>query len=344
MKVAVLYTRLTGYWMACMQYNRDHYDNDFLVFRTKPSIEAPFQINSEKRIEICNEDDFTEAELVNKVKSFSPSVLYVAGWTNKLYLKIAQQYKRKGIPVVVGMDNHWKGNIKQYLASILSSFYIKPYFTDIWIPGSPQYKFASYLGFAKQNIHRGLYCADTNLFKSEPKENKKNEIVFVGRLVKHKGVSHFITFLEQLINTNKLDIKIKFIGNGPLGQDIPNHKLIQHISFVHPNQLPELLKETGFLILPSIYEAWGVVVHEALLSGTPVISTKQCGAAIDMIIHGENGFLFDTNAFGELEKIVEQISRMSDQAYQKMSEKAIQTAQQINLDQWSKTLQKIAAK
>jgi glycosyltransferase involved in cell wall biosynthesis len=259
-------------------------------------------------------------------------------------LKIAKKYKSEGVPVVVGMDNHWKGTFKQRLAGLLSPWYIKPYFTDIWIPGSPQYKFAQQLGFKKQHIHKGLYCADAKLFKGNIKRKKKNEILFVGRLVDHKGVPQIISMLNRLISENKLNLRFHFIGNGPLAENIPDDKNIQHTPFVKPEELPVLLHNTGFFILPSTYEAWGVVVHEALLMGTPVISTRQCGAAIDLIEDHKNGYLFDASSFDQLEDILEKIQLMTDDEYEKMSENALKSAKQINVENWSQTLQEIGAR
>ena len=328
--------------MACMQHSRDHYGNSFLVMRSTPSPEAPFEIKSEEGIEIMNHEDFSSEDLNSKIRDFSPALLYVAGWTNPFYLSVAKDYKKKGCPVVVGMDNHWKATFKQRIAGLLSSLYIKPYFTDIWIPGSPQYKFAKHLGFKAKHIHKGLYCANTQLFKAEPKAQKKNELLFVGRLVEHKGLPQFIEVINRLIAKQELDFSIKFIGNGPFADQLPKHENITHISFMSSERLPDLLHHTGFLILPSTYEAWGVVVHEALLSATPVISTHQCGAAVDLVEHKKGGYLFDSNSFEELKDILKEVSQLTDHAYEKMSKNALKSSEQIDIAQWSQTLQDIA--
>lgn len=324
-----------------MQYSRRHYDNEFLVFRSKPSPDAPFQINNEPGIQIFTIDEITPAELQARVEDFAPSLIYVSGWVNTTYLKLAKHYKKKGVPVVMGMDNHWKGTLKQRLASLLSFWLIQPYFTDIWIPGSPQYKFARQLGFKDDHIHKGLYFADAKLFKAEVKPKKRNELLFVGRLVDHKGIPQLFKLLEQLIADNQLHLDVHFVGNGPLAKDIPKHRRIRHTSFVAPKDLSVMFQNTGFFILPSTYEAWGVVVHEALLSGTPVISTHQCGAAINFVTHQSNGFLFDARAFDQLLDIFETIQEMTDEQYKTMSEQAIASAEQITVETWSQTLEKI---
>jgi glycosyltransferase involved in cell wall biosynthesis len=45
------------------------------------------------------------------------------------------------------------------------------------------------------------------------------------------------------------------------------------------------------LIVPSLYEPWGLVVHEGLAHGLPVITTDQVGAADDLVDPNVNGYV-----------------------------------------------------
>ena len=91
-----------------------------------------------------------------------------------------------------------------------------------------------------------------------------------------------------MIGKNLLNFKIHIVGNGPLANIIPKHNLIKHTEFVNPKDLPNLMFNAGYLILPSLYEAWGVVVHEAVLAGMPILTTHQTGAASDFVVHNYN--------------------------------------------------------
>lgn len=66
------------------------------------------------------------------------------------------------------------------------------------------------------------------------------------------------------------------------------------------------------LIHPALYEAYGLVVTEAMAAGLPVIASTRCGAALALVRAGETGYLADAldikaltraiDAFGEREK------------------------------------------
>jgi glycosyltransferase involved in cell wall biosynthesis len=44
-------------------------------------------------------------------------------------------------------------------------------------------------------------------------------------------------------------------------------------------------------VVPSLFEPWGLVVHEELAYGLPVIATDQVAAADDLIDSGVNGYV-----------------------------------------------------
>lgn len=335
MNILVLYTRLTGYWLACMKKDYELTGNNYLVFRTPPSKEAPFKIESEAGIEIC---DYNPKELVKiheKISNFKPTVVYISGWSNKNYLKIAEFHKAKGLPVVTGMDNQWMGSLKQRLASILSYWLIHKYVSHIWVPGKPQYYYARKLGFKPQYILSGLYCADESLFNDIAQSEHEKQLIFVGRIVDHKGVKELFEVVEELISSNQFRLKLHIIGSGPLEHLIPKHKNIKHTPFVDPDKLPQLLINAGTFVLPSLYEAWGVVVHEAALSGLPIITTHQCGAGTDLVIDHFNGYKYDATNKEELKKILLKVTDQNSDDYFKMSANSKFLGSNINLTHWS---------
>jgi glycosyltransferase involved in cell wall biosynthesis len=67
------------------------------------------------------------------------------------------------------------------------------------------------------------------------------------------------------------------------------------VSEVMPyNYLFKEIKNSGCLILPSLHEPWGMVVHEFSAAGLPLILSDQVGSRFSYLINNENGYLFNS--------------------------------------------------
>jgi len=82
--------------------------------------------------------------------------------------------------------------------------------------------------------------------------------------------------LKKAIKEKKLNDKVFFLGSKK------------------QNQLKKYYSAADVLVMPSLYESFGLVVIEALACGTPVIASK-IGEMMNIIKEGKNGFYFTPN-------------------------------------------------
>ena len=76
---------------------------------------------------------------------------------------------------------------------------------------------------------------------------------------------------------------------------------IKIFSSVKHTELKNIYSSSDVMVLPSLFDGWGMVVTEALACGCPVITTKNTGAS-DIIINGENGYvvpIMDSDAIAD---------------------------------------------
>ena len=66
------------------------------------------------------------------------------------------------------------------------------------------------------------------------------------------------------------------------------------------------ISKYDFLILPSRFDGWGVVINEALLARVPVICSNQAGAS-SLVKKWDCGVCYDSTNESELEKLIEDI-------------------------------------
>ena len=133
-------------------------------------------------------------------------------------------------------------------------------------------------------------------------ENSPFLALFVGRLEDEKGIEVLTEAWDQTEGT------LAFAGTGPLR---PEGALLGHID---KQALPPLYAAADVLILPSIRtatftEPWGLVVNEAMLQGTPVISSDAVGAAAGGLVQdGRNGLIVPAGDTAALSAAIRNLS------------------------------------
>ena len=63
--------------------------------------------------------------------------------------------------------------------------------------------------------------------------------------------------------------------------------------FKQYHDLPAYYGLAGAFVHTSTVEQWGLVVNEAMAAGLPVLVSRNCGCAADLVQDGVNGFAFD---------------------------------------------------
>jgi glycosyltransferase involved in cell wall biosynthesis len=94
-------------------------------------------------------------------------------------------------------------------------------------------------------------------------------------------------------------VLLVFAGEGPLRAELQARAValgvadrVRLLGFANQTQLPAIYSAAELMVLPSVFEPFGVVVNEAMLCGCPVVASDQVGAARDLIVHGQTGFVY----------------------------------------------------
>lgn len=151
------------------------------------------------------------------------------------------------------------------------------------------------------------------------------------RLDREKGIEFLIEAVAQLKNRFP-EIVLLIIGDGPLRENLlvlaKQLNIMNHVRFLGlRDDVPDLLRLLDIFVLPSLYEATGIVLAEAMAFGKPIVST-QVGGLPELVHHGEDGFLVPP---GDVARLVEKIARLArdQELAHRMGERAAQKARQI---------------
>lgn len=140
------------------------------------------------------------------------------------------------------------------------------------------------------------------------------EILYVGRLIKLKGVDLLLAAIAKLPNC-----RLAIVGDGPekaklqaFARDLGIGARIEWKGSVPSAQAIAYIGRSKVLVLPSRKDGWGAVVNEALMVGTPVVCSSACGAA-DLVKHSGFGSVFTSGEVPELTEKLRDVLRLSQQ-------------------------------
>jgi glycosyltransferase involved in cell wall biosynthesis len=104
-----------------------------------------------------------------------------------------------------------------------------------------------------------------------------------------------------------------FAGEGPLRGQLESRAAplgvasrIRFLGFVNQTQLPAIYTAGDVMVLPSSYDAFGVVVNEAMLCGCPVAVSDRVGAGRDLVEQERTGFVFPCGDIDALAAVLRQ--------------------------------------
>jgi glycosyltransferase involved in cell wall biosynthesis len=146
-----------------------------------------------------------------------------------------------------------------------------------------------YFGVPDKAVYTGLYAADGEVFAAGPPlASRGRDFVFVGQFIERKGVRDLIRAVERL-RAEGYACELLAIGEGGLLNALSKAG-VATLGFSAPETIAQELQRSRFLVLPSLEDHWGVVVHEATLSGCGLVLATGVGSRHDLLSI-ENGFL-----------------------------------------------------
>jgi glycosyltransferase involved in cell wall biosynthesis len=168
-------------------------------------------------------------------------------------------------------------------------------------------------------------------------QTAQSEIIFVGQLVRRKGVDVLLDALRPLL-AESAGLRLTLIGVGDqrpaLEAQAAAYGFEDRLTFagmMAAEQVQSRMAAADLLVLPSRWDGWGMVVNEALAVGVPVIASNACGAS-DLIRHGINGYIFDSEDTQALRDCLRRFCNQSSEERMSMRRAALVTGESVAAD------------
>jgi D-inositol-3-phosphate glycosyltransferase len=177
----------------------------------------------------------------------------------------------------------------------------------------------------------------SSVFRVMRKESDHFVLLYVGRIEPVKGLINLMKALEFLRESDSQlfeKIRILVIGGGKKKEELSaNEEVIRireaggriglgekltFLGSVDHFQLKKYYSAADVLLLPSLYESFGLVAVEALACGTPVIASR-IGQLKTIVLEGKNGFSFPPHDPLSLSRTIEKFHAGRDRLWSRQS-------------------------
>lgn len=153
-------------------------------------------------------------------------------------------------------------------------------------------------GVDEKEIFVSLLTVDITKFKDIKREPVPGRILYVGRLVKGKGLDLLIESLKSV--DEKFELRI--VGDGTenewnyienLAKRSGIGERIIWCGFKEGKELVDEYRKADIFVLPTRVDCYGLVLLEALCSRLPIVASKYADGAYDIVQDGVNGYIVD---------------------------------------------------
>jgi glycosyltransferase involved in cell wall biosynthesis len=123
-----------------------------------------------------------------------------------------------------------------------------------------------------------------------------NDIVLLNSSKLNEGRKRMSVLIEALRLLPKNVVAV-FAGDGPDRAELEAHikragVRASVLGFVNQSEIAAWYAAADALSISSEIEPWGLVVNEAMAAGLPVLSSDRVGAAADLVIPGQTGYVY----------------------------------------------------
>lgn len=253
-----------------------------------------------------------------------PDVMAINGWSQPMALALLAWSMERRIPVVVMSESTshdavrvwWREAVKRRIVGLCSA---------ALVGGSPHVAYIQELGMPRDCIFTDYDVVDNAYFAEGARRAREDAthlraelglpsdyFLASARFIAKKNLSTLLTaYAHYRTAAGTAAWKLVLLGDGPLKPELES--IAAELGIQQDLVLPGFKQ---YVALPAYYglarafvhastvEQWGLVVNEAMAAGLPVLVSNRCGCAADLVIEGENGYVFDPNDIERLSDLL----------------------------------------
>lgn len=267
-----------------------------------------------------------------------PDAVAIPGWGDALAFAAIQWCAANNVPAIVMSETTEWDEPRRLIKEWVKRRILKLCAAGL-AGGQPHADYLAMLGMSPVTIFQGYDAVDNEHFAQKAAEARtqsselrrefglpENYFLASARFVEKKNLPNLVRAYAQYrtkvekAKRPKAEIwDLVLLGDGHLKPELTS--LISSLGlqdsvllpgFKQYGDLPAYYALAKVFVHASTVEQWGLVVNEAMASGLPVLVSRRCGCAHDLVQENVNGFTFDPF---NTEQIADVMFRVSDPAF-----------------------------
>jgi 1,2-diacylglycerol 3-alpha-glucosyltransferase len=251
--------------------------------------------------------------LERQLDDLQPTIVCINGWSTGGCIATLRWCLRHRVPAILMSDSAeqdeprrwWKEAIKRRIVGMCSA---------ALVAGKPHREYLTALGMAGERIFDGYDVVDNRHFESGADAARLADarmraefglparyFLACCRFEHKKNLARMLrAYAEYRLAAGAESWPLIVLGDGSQREALEKLRaelgLVDHVmlpGFKSYRQLPVYYGLASVFLHLSTTDQWGLVVNEAMASGLPVIVSRRCGCAGDLVRHGVNGFVVD---------------------------------------------------
>ena len=293
---------------------------------------------------------------LNQVK---PQTLLVPGYYTLPAIAAALWAKMHHSQSVLMTESTAADHARSWWKEKAKSLLIRTLFDAAVTGGSAHRRYLEELSFPMERVGRFYDVVNNKYFRETALKLRKRSssdfdlpskyFLYIGRLSEEKNVDGLIDEWNRYRETGGT-WPLVIVGSGSAASDLQQRG--SHSPFASDihfaghrgiGELPTFYAFAGCFVLPSTREPWGLVVNEAMAAGLPVIVSRRCGCAEDLVEPSKNGYIFTPANPGELAQCLQRIEARTPSSLATMGESSLEIISRYSPEAFGKEVVQIAA-
>lgn len=247
-----------------------------------------------------------------KLNELQPRVVAINGWWDNGAIAALSWCVEHQVPAIIMSETQATDAGRSGLKESIKRNLLKCYSAG-FIGGKSHAQYLVSLGIPKNVITLGYDAVDNEYFFRKAKEVRKNSELWrekvnlpkpffltSNRFIPKKNLEKLIEAYSDYRKAVNDPWDLVLLGDGELRRSLETKvkflklKECMHFpGFQQVEMIPAYYGLANAFVHASTHEQWGLVVNEAMASEVPVAVSNECGSAKELIVHEQNGLLFD---------------------------------------------------